>query len=154
MKNKKEKLRIFFDGACYNPIKGELNHQGIGVVAYYGSEEVKSKTKYYGKGTNNTAEFLALRDALKMAIKILKKKEYNIGEIEIFGDSQIIINQFNLVWSCKDETLQEHLDLCFEQADILRKMTEYNVMWIRREDNKRADVLSKETLIKKGFRSK
>ena len=49
--------------------------------------------------TNNIAEYEALTNGLKLAI------EWNIIELHVFGDSQLIINQVNEEYQTKDDKL-------------------------------------------------
>lgn len=147
---KRKEIEIFCDGACYTPNKNELNHQGIGVVTYVNGMEVNAKSEYKGKGTNNTAEYLALICGLKNAIKYIRK--YAGYKVKIHTDSKIIVEQFNNRWQCKQEELKPLLNYAQKLGDKLQKKADYKVVWIPREENSRADELSKKILIEMKLR--
>lgn len=86
-------IRIFTDGAC-EPNPGA---SGSGLAVYEYNELKVLKYGYYNpQGTNNTAELIALREALKIAPKYVKKG----APVEIFSDSQYALKAVFL-WSPK-----------------------------------------------------
>jgi ribonuclease HI len=60
------------------------------------------------------------------------KKSEDI-DIEIFGDSQLIVRQVNREWECKNTRLRE---LRSEVNTLLSKFASWKATWVRREENK------------------
>jgi len=88
-------LKLFFDGGC-RPNPGEME---AAVVA----RGVTYLAPGLGYGTNNDAEWLALIHALGVA------KTLDETDLEMFGDSALVVNQANGVWKCRGPALQAHL---------------------------------------------
>jgi ribonuclease HI len=91
-------------------------------------------------GTSNIAEYCALTLALELALELRTK--YPEAQFEIFGDSQLIINQVLGVWRCKSEHLKEF----YEEAQHLRNRLGKSLLaidWYPRKHNTEADRLSK-----------
>jgi ribonuclease HI len=59
--------------------------------------------KNLGHGTNNVAEWLALLYALSVA------KSLGADDVEIWGDSMLVVKQANGLWKCKHHELQGYL---------------------------------------------
>jgi ribonuclease HI len=68
--------------------------------------------------TNNEAEWLALRAALRFAFK--HHVQYMLS---IHSDSQLIVRQFNKQWRCLDAKLQVIARECWELAKEFPKVT-------------------------------
>ena len=56
--------------------------------------------------TNNQAEYEAILKGLQLV------QEVKTESIEIFGDSQLVINQLIGLYECKDDILKGYLDEC------------------------------------------
>ena len=62
------------------------------------------------------------------------------GRITIFGDSKLIVNQFNLIWRINEQKFKPY----FETARALNATAKVGeAHWIPREQNEKADELSK-----------
>lgn len=107
--------------------------QGVGansilVSPKFGIITMTNKLNFYC--TNNMAEYEALVLRLKALINLGVKK------LQIYDDSQVIINQINKIYNTKDENLQAYKDLvtrmiqiCFIQLkfkNIIRISNEFN----------------------------
>ncbi|PKA46761.1 hypothetical protein AXF42_Ash015655 [Apostasia shenzhenica] len=57
------------------------------------------------KATNNQAEYEALITGLNFALNIAVKR------IQVFSDSQLVVNQVNRLFEAKDEVLKKYLQL-------------------------------------------
>lgn len=141
-----KEVRIHFDGACHN-MPNIVSPMGLGIAVFEDGEycEITSRAigveEYQGDGTSNIAEWLALVEALKIAVDY--RKENPDLKISIFGDSQLIVNQFNLIWKINEE---KFLPL-FKEAKILNvKARIGEIHWVKREYNTQADKLSKQGL--------
>lgn len=146
MQNKEEQLLVIkFDGACDNNSK--LRFMGIGVATWIDGvrDTDLDFTKMAGSGTNNIAEWEGLVEALKMAYAYMVSVNPNI-RIRIYGDSQIIVYQFNGRYEVKKV---EFLDY-YKEAKRLQKALGSRlkrVEWIPRKENGGADILSKKAII-------
>jgi ribonuclease HI len=61
--------------------------------------------------TNNQVEYEAILKGLQLL------SEVKVGAVEIFGDSQLVINQPIGLYECKDDTLKIYFDQCQELID-------------------------------------
>jgi ribonuclease HI len=84
-------IQIYTDGAC-DPNPGAT---GSGLVVYEYGKITTLKYGYHSpKGTNNTAELIALREAIKLAHYYIKKNQ----PVEILSDSDYSLKAV-FVWS-------------------------------------------------------
>lgn len=122
-------ISIFFDGAC-DPNPGR---SGYGWVCYEGCKEVSHGLGYLGVGTNNTAEYHGLLQALIFC------EENKLQNAKIYGDSLLVINQMNNKWKVKSNNLK----ILNEKCKDIQKKTNACISWVPRANNSRADELSK-----------
>ncbi len=121
---------IYSDGAS----SGNPGEAGIGgVVSVDGHTFEFSRS--IGVATNNVAEYSALIEALKKAI------EMGATEAQVFLDSELVVRQINGQYRVKHENIKP----LYEKAiSLLSSFKKFSVRHIPREQNKRADALSKE----------
>jgi ribonuclease HI len=135
------KVDIFFDGACKN-VKGSVSEPyGCGIAVFFDGIYCEEHSHFFGGyGTSNIAEWEALYKASEIASTILKKNDK--VRLDIFGDSQLVVNQFNGLWSINNEHFYK---LFLDSHKILSKVDKVGVVirWIPREENRKADELSK-----------
>ncbi len=127
------KLLIFSDGGA----RGNPGPAALGAVILNQDHKVLQKIKrYLGEGTNNHAEYMAIKEGLTEAMKMKPH------EIECYLDSELVVKQLNGEYKVKDKTLQGHY------ADIqdLIFMKTVRFYHIPREQNKLADTLVNEAL--------
>lgn len=129
-------MKLYFDGSC-----GPKNPGGYACYAFVIIDEKKEIARKTGvecqgeNATNNIAEYAGLLHGLEYMI------ENNITQkVEIFGDSQLVINQVNGTWKCKQKHLQTVLANVHSKLD---QFTSWEANWIPRENNALADGLSK-----------
>ena len=78
------KLRIFSDGCS----RGNPGPAGIGYVLYDEDGAVlREVSKFVGVRTSNEAEYIALIEALREAIKL------GADEVECYSDSELLVRQ-------------------------------------------------------------
>ena len=127
---------LFFDGCC----KGNPGPGGAGAVLYKDGIEVWSDCSFVGKKvTNNIAEYTGLILGLNQATKL------GIKNLTVNGDSQLAIKQMTGVYKVNSENLIE----LYKTAKQLEKSFDsisYNHVY--RKDNKRADALSNNGLLR------
>ncbi|MEQ9729758.1 MAG: ribonuclease HI family protein [Candidatus Methanoperedens sp.] len=124
---------LFFDGAC----RGNPGPMAIGVVLLENGKKVKEVSKRIGTGTNNIAEWRALIEGLKLA------KAEGCMELEVRGDSQLIIKQISGKFRVKSDNL---VPLFNEARKLCMGFEELRLKWVRREENLYADTLSNKAL--------
>ena len=137
------KITIHADGSCFN---GD-GRMGLG-IAYFADDslepfQTQSINKHERIGTSNQAEYLAIINAL-CGIKRLRNIEF-FEVIEIFSDSEIVINQINGMYKTNSEELKA---LYTEVQRLLKTFPEVtiNFCWCPRtnERQKIVDKLSKK----------
>ena len=139
-------LKVFFDGACNGRNTGGRVEIGIGVCTLADGviQEAYSKSAKVGRGTNNDAEFKALIEALKQAAyyqeEIAAERRLRV---QIFGDSQVIINLFNGDSRSDIPRFKSYLKQAHYIRDLIGDALEF-VKWIPREMNVPADEYSKK----------
>lgn len=102
---------------------------------------VKEGFLYIPYATNNEAEYNAL------ILGLTKALELGITEIEVEGDSNLVVNQVQGLWKVKVPKL---VPLQSKANKLLWKFKKWSVKHIPREENTDADRLSKEALVVKG----
>lgn len=154
-------ILVFFDGSCWPNPGGKM---GIGVVfyeatgfkiSYANSRNPKTKNKTIKitdkfsrviesakENTNNLSEHAALN----LALLHLKNRNLHNEQIFIFGDSEVIIRQMKKEYSISPgkkyyPKAKENMDLLLE---LTKKGNKFEFIWIPRELNTLADLLSKK----------
>ena len=127
---------LYFDGGS----RGNPGIGGSGFVIYdENGEELESGYEYLGESvTNNQAEYSGLINGLKAAIK----RQYL--SLHIKGDSKLIINQLNGVWSAK-VTAQLYEDA----LNLLKRCVKFTAEHVPRNENKHADRLANTAMSSK-----
>lgn len=135
--------RCEFDGSCYPDNPG--GNMGIGVIIYLGSNTIyeisKCCGKNGGKSSSNLAEYLALEEVLIHMHSLNLTNE----TIEIYGDSKLVINQLNGVFSISHNKIYstKARQVCLLYKQLVER-NNVKAIWVPRDMNKRADELSKE----------
>ncbi|MDP3103695.1 MAG: ribonuclease HI family protein [Candidatus Methanoperedens sp.] len=124
---------LFFDGAC----RGNPGPMGIGAVLLENGKKIKEISKRLGRGTNNIAEWSALIEGLKLA------KAHGCKELEVRGDSQLIIRQITGKYRVRNENL---IPLSDEAIKLCRNFEKISFKWVQREKNAETDALSNRAL--------
>lgn len=119
---------FFFDGAA----KGNPGRAGAGGVIL-NSEGIKTHNFAWGLGIASSIQAEAL--ALFQGLKILK--ELSIREVNVFGDSQIIINIMVSRSKPSDLRLARMIFRITDLANSFQKLSFYHVL---RANNKQADT--------------
>lgn len=131
-------LVLFFDGACTkNP----------GGIASYGFKfsckdtEVLIYSDFGEVCRGETASCnIAEWASITKAICYLKDQGWS-GQLEIFGDSQLVIRQLNGEYKVRKDTLIPYYQECIK---FLQGIEKWKVTWIPREQNEECDKLSKK----------
>ncbi|RLE79399.1 MAG: ribonuclease H [Thermoprotei archaeon] len=129
-------LKIFFDGSSH----GNPGPSGIGIIVFDESGRVLDKfSRFIGFGTNNEAEYRALIEALRKAMQLGAEK------VELYSDSELVVNQIRGVYSVKDEKLKR---LHLKCVELLKNFKEYEISYVPRELNAEADRLANDAIMK------
>jgi ribonuclease HI len=123
---------IHFDGGA-QPNPGPA---AIGAVIETDDDCIEHRREI-GEATNNQAEYTALIKALE------KSLDAGYNNVEVYGDSQLIVRQVKGEWQTKDPELRSKLDRVKELTD---EFEEFQIEHIPREKNKQADELVDKTL--------
>lgn len=129
-----KKVVIFSDGgARNNPGPGA----GGAVVYFDENHQVLGVGNYYGKVTNNQAEYRALVDAVNLVIKHYEE-DLSVVELEVYLDSELMVKQLNGEYQVRNHELKEFYD------DLQLKMSKFgktDINHVLRANNKLADSL-------------
>ncbi len=131
---RKEKALIYTDGAS----SGNPGKAGIGGVVSLGGR-THEFSRFIGETTNNVAEYTALIVALEKAL------ELGALEADVFMDSELVVRQINGLYKVRHENIKPLFEKC---VLLLRRFRRFSVQHVPREQNKRADALSKEGIKK------
>ncbi|MDY6931101.1 MAG: ribonuclease HI family protein [Halobacteriota archaeon] len=125
-----ERLKIYTDGAS----RGNPGPSAYAFVFVKDDKILHEGSGFIGKGTNNTAEYKAIINALKAA------EQYTKGEIEVYSDSELVIKQINREYRINKEHL---LKLCEELRELCRRFESVKFNSVRRGNRfiKEADNL-------------
>ena len=127
--------QIFCDGAS----RSNPGDASIGVSISLDGKEIHTISRKIGIATNNEAEYQALIDGLNYCI------ENSIKEIEVFLDSNLVVEQVNKNFKVKAGNLK----VLNSQVENMIKEFEYiEFKHVYREENKRADQLANMALDK------
>lgn len=122
--------KLKFDGCS----KGNPGLAGCGAVIYQFDKEIWNNHFFVGENaTNNHAEYAGLILGLQQA------KAFQIKNIKVEGDSQLVINHMKGIYKCKSDNLIELYNKAKELEAFFDNITYEHVY---RSQNKRADELS------------
>lgn len=137
------KIKVYTDA-------GVINNPGpaaIGIVIQLTADNKQSTNKKYsefiGKTTNNIAEYQAVIFALKKIKKLISKKKSKEAEIELYSDSQLIVNHLIGRYKLKEKNLWP---LFIEIWNLKQDFKKVNFSYIPREKNQEADKLAQKEL--------
>ena len=144
------RIHAYFDGACEPRNPG--GNMGIGAIAFNaddGDGEIIFEHAQFvpakQSNSNNVAEYLAFIRLLEWMIEQGYHNNHE-HQIEIFGDSMLVVEQMNGNWRMKGGRYFQYA----QQAKMMwfqfnKKPT---LKWIPREQNNHADHLSKREMAK------
>ncbi|KAK0581993.1 hypothetical protein LWI29_020215 [Acer saccharum] len=129
-------------------VDGSSNTHGSGagiVITTPEGHTVESAMMFDFKATNNQAEYEALLAGLRVCIVL------GADVLEIYSDSQVVVNQVLDEYQAREEHMIAYLDIA---KRLLRKFKVYRISQIPREENEKADTLSKLASATTSIRSK
>lgn len=125
------RVHLYFDGGS----RGNPGPAAIGWVLVSGDGIVTEGNERIGETTNNRAEYEALVRGLEVA------REYGFDEVEIRGDSQLVVKQVRGEWDANDPGMRERRVRVHE---LLSEFDGWSITHVPREVNERADELVNE----------
>jgi ribonuclease HI len=128
------KLVVKVDGGA----RGNPGPAAIGVVVQsVEGDLLEERGERIGAATNNVAEYRALLAGIERAA------ELGASELELVGDSELIVRQVKGEYKVRDANLRE---LHAEVKRALRPFESWSIRHVRREQNAEADRLVNEAL--------
>ena len=128
------RLVVNVDGGA----RGNPGPAAIGaVLATPDGEVVEERGERIGVATNNVAEYRALLLGIELA------RERGASELELVGDSELVVKQVRGEYRVKDAGLRP---LHASVRDALTGFRSWSIRHVRREQNERADELVNATL--------
>ena len=129
------RYQLFCDGAS----RSNPGDASIGISILLDGKEVHTISKKIGIATNNEAEYQALIDGLNYCV------DNSIKEIEVFLDSNLVVEQVNKNFKVKAGNLKV---LNSKVDDLIQEFDFIEINHVYREENKRADQLANMALDK------
>lgn len=127
------RAHVYFDGAS----RGNPGPAAAGWVVVTADGVVTEGGDRIGKATNNQAEYAALVRSLEVAA------EYGFDEVDVRGDSELVVKQVRGEWDANDPTLRERR---VRVRELLDRFDRWSIEHVPREINDRADDLANEAL--------
>ena len=129
------RYQVYCDGAS----RSNPGDASIGISILLDGKEVHTISKKIGIATNNEAEYQALIDGLNYCV------DNSIKEIEVFLDSNLVVEQVNKNFKVKAGNLKV---LNSKVDDLIQAFNFIEINHVYREENKRADQLANMALDK------
>ncbi|XP_015966622.1 uncharacterized protein LOC107490362 [Arachis duranensis] len=118
-------------------VDGASNKEGsgAGILLMEGNKVVAEQSlRFHFNASNNQAEYEALLTGLKLALQL------QISRITVYCDSSLVVHQIKGEFQVKDPLLEKYWLITKE---LISKFNQFDIIHVNREQNTRADVLSK-----------
>ncbi|KAM2993909.1 hypothetical protein FF2_045949 [Malus domestica] len=116
-------------------VDGSSNQQGCGaglILTTPDKVAMEYAIRFKFKASNNEAEYEALLASLRLA------KQLGVKQIDIFSDSQLVVNQVTNNFDAKDSSMATYL----AQTQLLLQHFHYQITQIPRAANSHTDALA------------
>ncbi|KAM2273774.1 hypothetical protein ACFX1S_043664 [Malus domestica] len=117
-------------------VDGSSNQQGCGAGLVFTTPDkvaMEYALRFKFKASNNEAEYEALIEGLRLA------KHLSVKRIDIFSDSQLVVDQVTNNFDAKDNSMAAYL----AQTQLLLKHFHYQITQIPRAANSHANALAR-----------
>ena len=127
-------VKLYVDGAS----RGNPGDAGAGFYLLdEDGHELLEGMRYLGRMTNNAAEYHALILGLREVLGI------GGTSVEIYTDSELVARQMKGIYNVRNRHLRK---LYQEAVTLVDKLHSFEMISIRREDNRKADRLANEAI--------
>ncbi len=133
-------LVAYVDGGSH----GNPGPSGIGVVIQDSTGGKFSFAKWIGHHDNNVAEYVALLEAIQIALTM------NAKALRVYSDSEVVVRQMNGSYTCQSPRLYSLNWTCRKLA----KSLDFSIMRIPRADNHEANHLANRAVRNLGPKTK
>lgn len=117
--------------------RGNPGPSAIGALLEQDGHTIIEIKDYLGIATNNVAEYTGLLRLLQ------KAHELGVKILEVRMDSELVVKQMSGIYKVKNENLIP----LYEKAAILAdRFPNFRIVHVRREYNKKADLLANQSL--------
>jgi len=124
-------VKIYADGGCLR--QGTPDAEGYGSIRTIGKSDTTIRYQFPDARTNNAAEYEALLRALSV-IDLATRNTAWQGEITIYMDSDLVINQVLGLWKCKASHLVPYRDNARALlAQLISSGIEIKLQWVGNE---------------------
>ncbi|XP_024030694.1 uncharacterized protein LOC112094325 [Morus notabilis] len=127
--NETPRWKLYVDGSSND------NGSGAGLVLHTPEgHKITSAIRFDFPASNNEAEYEALLAGLRLA------EHLKAGNLDIFSDSQLIVNQVKGQYQTRDEKMAAYLK---KVKEALGRLATYDIQQVPRAENSNADALAK-----------
>ena len=126
-------MDLYTDGAA----RGNPGPAGGGIVLKDRTRTIEERPIFFGRKTNNEAEYLALIEGLKLAL------QHNAKHLRVYMDSQLIVRQMLGQYRIKSRRL---LPLWKQARELASKFEFIEFFHIKRGFNSLADRLANQAI--------
>lgn len=127
-------IEVYIDGGS----RGNPGSAGGGFVIFENGRKAAEGSEFFGERTNNQAEYLALRLALREVYDRFKD-----SPIDCYMDSQLVVEQMNGNYKVKSENVKP---LFQEVRRIADQFKSFTISHVPREKNTLADALANRAM--------
>ena len=117
---------------------------GIGFAAWHRDLEVYAFSQRVANGTNNEAEYAAVKAAADWALDRVRASPQEYSSVRIEGDSELVIKQLRGSYKVKAANLKPFHSRTSAAIELLRCTIPVTLGHVYRERNSRADALAYE----------
>ncbi len=136
----KENISVFVDGAARGNDNPDIpNKSAIAFAVVVEGKIIETQTKSVGDKSSTESEYLAI----KTAVDYLARAKLNDKDITIYSDSEVVVNQINMIHRTKTKSLIAMRDDIIES---LKSLNNVKVEFIPRYKNTLCDRIVNETL--------
>ena len=128
-------IAVYIDGGS----RGNPGPAGGGFAVLEDGKPTFKGSEFFGEKTNNQAEYLALR----LALREINSKFGAQTEIDCFMDSQLVVRQMNGEYKVKSENVRP---LFQEVRRIADQFKTFVISHVPREENYLADRLANQAM--------
>jgi ribonuclease HI len=129
-------LAVYIDGGA----RGNPGPAGGGFAVFQNGKVIVKGSEFFGEKTNNQAEYLALRLALR---EVYDKFGDGGLEVNCFMDSQLVVEQMNGNYKVKSANVKP---LFQEVRRIADQFKSFTISHVPREENYLADKLANQAM--------